>query len=55
MYGKQVVMPGDVTLGVFTVLVEKGLVEYSGVGEESFLDKVRQICASSGFEFVLSH
>lgn len=52
-YGKGAIMPGDVTVGVITVLVERGVVEFSpavALGE-GFLGELRRVCEAHGFSF----
>lgn len=53
-YGKGAVMPGDITVGVVTVVVEKGSVEFSAASEvgEDFVQGLRRICETHGFGFV---
>ncbi|MEM3655632.1 MAG: TA0956 family protein [Thermoprotei archaeon] len=53
-YGKRSVMPGDVTVGVLTIVVGKGLVEYTGARDEGFLRRVGGLCEAKGYKLVLS-
>lgn len=55
-YGKGAVMPGDVMLGVITVVVERGFVELSVGGgvDGGFVDEFRRICGVHGFSVVVN-
>ncbi|PSN91386.1 hypothetical protein B9Q03_01755 [Candidatus Marsarchaeota G2 archaeon OSP_D] len=53
-YGKQAVMPGDVTVGVLTIVVSKNAVEYAGVMDQRFLSGIRSVCEANGYTLSVS-